>query len=735
MKRTFLIGLTIILCLVLMATPVIAADGGSAAVSGAAGIPGSTVYLTVSISGFTDADSFSISVGGDLSLDAGNSSWLRNDTQLQSFEGNRGVWATGEAKDLNGDIAKLAFTVPQLAEGQTNLRYQVSCTVLVKNDAETLGSVTATGTVSAINPATAMVLTPAELRLTLGSNETADLVATVEPANTTDSVVWSSSDASIVSVSGGKVTAHKAGIATITATAGSVSKTCAVTVICPHSNLKETPAKDASCTATGNRQYWTCEGCGVVLAADKTTVTSVTEQTLALIPHAGGTATCVKQAVCTACEQPYGELAEHKFGTSWSSNDRQHFHQCTVCLNGVEDAADHSFQWKTDKEATEKEAGLKHEECSVCGRKRNENTAIEKLDHAHTGITHHAAVKATCVAGGNVEYWTCSSSFCSGKYYGDEKCQLVLTEIKTTVDANNHTGGTEIKDAVAASCNKDGFSGDTYCLGCKALVKAGEKVSANGKHTAGTEWKSDEKAHWHVCTAEGCEAELEKADHDYKWKTDKKATEDETGLKHEECSVCGRKRNENTKIDRLPHAPKKVEGKKPTCTEEGLAEHFYCGNCGGYYASNNGEVGKRITKNDTVLPATGHTFDNEWISDEEGHWRFCDCGEMSEKESHEIEVVGAVESVGQNDGYTGDTLCTICEHMVAQGEIVPGETETPTEESTEPATEVPTEAIPEKEPDEQKKSGSGWLLIVAAVAAAGAVATGVMLPLIRKKRK
>lgn len=708
MKRTFLIGLTIILCLVLMVTPVMAA-GGTAAFGSASGTPGSTVYLTVSISGFEDADSFSISVGGDLSLDAGNSSWLRTDTLIQSFEANRGVWATGEAKDLNGNIAKLAFTVPQLAEGQTDLNYQVSCTVLVKNDAETLGSVTATGTVTIINPATAMVLTPAELRLTLGSNETAQLTATVQPANTTDSVVWSSSDATVASVSGGLVTAHKAGTATITATAGSVSKTCTVTVICPHDNLKETPAKEASCTATGNNQYWTCEDCGTVLAADKTTVTTVAEQTL--------------------------PLKDHSFGTAWIQNDRQHFHQCTVCLNAVEDVADHDFKWKTDKEATEKEEGLKHEECSVCGRKRNENTVIGKLDHAHTGITHHAAVKATCVSGGNVEYWTCSSSFCSGKYYGDDKCQLILTEIKTAVDANNHTGGTEVKDAVAATCNKDGFSGDTYCLGCKALVKAGEKVNANGKHTAGTEWKSDEKAHWHVCTAEGCGAVLEKADHDFKWKTDKKATEDETGLKHEECSACGLKRNEETKIDRLTHAPKKVEGKEPTCTEEGLAEHFYCGNCGGYYASNNGEIGKRITKNDTVLPATGHTFDNEWLSDQDGHWRFCDCGEMSEKEAHQIEVVGAVESVDQNDGYTGDTLCTICEHMVAQGEIIPGQTEAPTEAPTEPATEAPTEAVVEKEPEEQKKSGSGWLLIVAAVAGIGAVATGVVVPLIRKKRK
>ena len=42
--------------------------------------------------------------------------------------------------------------------------------------------------------------------------------------------------------------------------------------------------------------------------------------------------------------------------------------------------AEHTFEWKVDKEATETATGLKHEECSVCGYKRNENTVIEKIE-------------------------------------------------------------------------------------------------------------------------------------------------------------------------------------------------------------------------------------------------------------------------------------------------------------------------------------------------------------------
>lgn len=62
-------------------------------------------------------------------------------------------------------------------------------------------------------------------------NQTQQLVATLAPADATDSVSWTSSDSSVASVSSsGLVTSKANGSATITATAGSVSTTCSVTV-------------------------------------------------------------------------------------------------------------------------------------------------------------------------------------------------------------------------------------------------------------------------------------------------------------------------------------------------------------------------------------------------------------------------------------------------------------------------------------------------------------------------
>jgi glycerophosphoryl diester phosphodiesterase len=56
------------------------------------------------------------------------------------------------------------------------------------------------------------------------------LTATVQPTNSSDKVIWSSSDEAIATVVNGVVTPKKTGNCTITAKAGSISATCAVTV-------------------------------------------------------------------------------------------------------------------------------------------------------------------------------------------------------------------------------------------------------------------------------------------------------------------------------------------------------------------------------------------------------------------------------------------------------------------------------------------------------------------------
>ena len=67
----------------------------------------------------------------------------------------------------------------------------------------------------------------------------------------------------------------------------------------------------------------------------------------------------------------------HSYGTAWKYDDTNHWHECQC--GDKADTAVHSFRWVIDKEATATEKGSKHEECTVCGAKRSENTVIDKL--------------------------------------------------------------------------------------------------------------------------------------------------------------------------------------------------------------------------------------------------------------------------------------------------------------------------------------------------------------------
>lgn len=94
----------------------------------------------------------------------------------------------------------------------------------------TCGAATASCIVTVVQPATSITLNETELTLNIG--EMYDLIETVKPADTTDAVVWTSSNVSIVIVDeNGIVTALQKGSATITATCGSVNATCNVVVL------------------------------------------------------------------------------------------------------------------------------------------------------------------------------------------------------------------------------------------------------------------------------------------------------------------------------------------------------------------------------------------------------------------------------------------------------------------------------------------------------------------------
>ena len=116
-------------------------------------------------------------------------------------------------------------SVATVSGGKVTAKKAGTATITAK-----VGSKTSACKVTVKAPLKSISLNKSSASVTAG--KTVSLSVTYNPSNTTDSksVTWSSSNTSVATVSGGKVTAKKAGTATITAKVGSKTATCKVTV-------------------------------------------------------------------------------------------------------------------------------------------------------------------------------------------------------------------------------------------------------------------------------------------------------------------------------------------------------------------------------------------------------------------------------------------------------------------------------------------------------------------------
>ena len=152
-------------------------------------------------------------------------------------------------------------------------------------------------------------------------------------------------------------------------------------------------------------------------------------------------------------------------------------------------ALGHKLTKTAAKAATCTEAGNKeYYTCGTCGKffsDKDGKTEIAKDSWVIAALGHKLtktpAVTPTCAAGGNNEYYTCS--VCN-KVFKDEQGNTLTTVAAETLakDPANHTGGKELRGAVAASCMTAGRTDDTYCKGCGKLTKAGDLIPPTGNH-------------------------------------------------------------------------------------------------------------------------------------------------------------------------------------------------------------------------------------------------------------
>ena len=141
-----------------------------------------------------------------------------------------------------------------------------------------------------------------------------------------------------------------------------------------------------------------------------------------------------------------------------------------------------------------------------------------------------------------------------GDYYPGEwftlwmyTCDLEAFELDHfTTELCNHSH-TEVKDAVAAGCETEGYSGDVYCTDCGALISEGSVVAATG-HS----WDAGVISKPATCTEDGVktylcancgktrEETIKASGHSFgDWVVTKPATAAVKGEKQRTCAVCG----------------------------------------------------------------------------------------------------------------------------------------------------------------------------------------------------
>ena len=208
--------------------------------------------------------------------------------------------------------------------------------------------------------------------------------------------------------------------------------------------LKKTAAKDATCSESGNKEYWTCEHCKQYFLSDDANpeTAKAVELSETVIP------------------------ASHK-------------------LTKVE-----------AKDATCTEDGNKeYWTCEHCGKyflsdDTNPETAkaveqAETIIPASHKLTKVEAKAATCSEDGNKAYWTCEHC---GKYFLSDDTNpetAKAVELSETILPAIQHKNAELRNASEPTETSPGYSGDLYCPDCDKVVEKGYTYWNEGNLT----WK------------------------------------------------------------------------------------------------------------------------------------------------------------------------------------------------------------------------------------------------------
>ena len=202
-------------------------------------------------------------------------------------------------------------------------------------------------------PVAQVEISPASMEMTIGEKKS--LSAKISPSNATDTkVLWATSSSSVASVSdAGEVTANSSGTAIITASCGSVTGSCTITVLDPFIPVSSIAVEPSSIRIPVGRTFELSVTVDpddatdktVIWKSDNTDVATVEDGIITTIGEGFATVTAIageKQASCLLTVIEQSPSASEVWYTSWmekviSPNKEKPFGSADIVSNTYED--------------------------------------------------------------------------------------------------------------------------------------------------------------------------------------------------------------------------------------------------------------------------------------------------------------------------------------------------------------------------------------------------------------
>lgn len=246
--------------------------------------------------------------------------------------------------------------------------------------------------------------------------------------------------------------------------------------------------------------------------------------------------------------------------------------------------------------------GLDHSKCVIAPPAASVNSVPESTSPAEPGQPcangHTPGQAATCLSaqvcsvctevlapatGQHTYVDTVVAPSCAAEGYTEHVCAVCGTSMRDTAVSMLEHKWEWVLDR-AATCGEDGLRHQS-CSVCLASQAENTPIAATGEHKYSTVVSAP------TCTAGGsttytcsqCNHQYtadrtEALGHSWAWITDKAATCNETGTRHEECSICHAKQSEGTAIAATGNHNNTSVVTPATCTSGGYTT-YTCNNC------------------------------------------------------------------------------------------------------------------------------------------------------------